>query len=84
MTAAKTGIGNRGGGTGGGGTGGVSAGGDTGRRHGRKNGSNLSLCTHCQKNGTHKPDDCFALPANAGKKPANFINGRFVHQKKAE
>ncbi len=83
-TAAKTGMGNGGGGTGGGGTGGVCAGGNTGRRHGCKNGSNLSLCPHYRKNRTHKPDDCFALPANAGKKPANFINGRFVHQKKVE
>jgi hypothetical protein len=74
-TAAKTGTGNRGGGTGGGGTGGVGAGGNTGHRHGRKNGNNLPLCPHCGKNGRHKPDNCFALPANAGKKLANFING---------
>jgi hypothetical protein len=23
----------------------------------------------------HKPDDCFLLPANVGKKPENFIDG---------
>ena len=38
----------------------------------------LKLCPHCNKKGTHKPEDCFKLPANAAKKPANFINGRYV------
>ncbi len=83
-TAAKTGTGNGGGVTGGGGTGGVGAGGGTGHWHGRKNGSNLPLCPCCRKNGKHKPDDCFLLPANAGKKPANFIDGKFVYEKKVE
>ena len=55
-----------------------------GRRRGRKNGSDLSVCPHCGKNGRHKPEDCFSLPANAGKKPANFINGKYVTEKKAE
>jgi hypothetical protein len=76
-TAAKTGTGNRGGGTGG-----VGAGGGTGRLRGCKNGSDLPLCPHCGKNGKHKPDNCFLLPANAGKKPANFIDGKFVYEKK--
>jgi hypothetical protein len=84
MTAAKAGTGNGGGGTGGGGTGGVGAGGGTGRLSGRRNGSNLSLCPHCRKNRKHKPDDCFLLPANAGEKPANFIDGKFVYEKKVE
>jgi hypothetical protein len=78
-SAAKAGTGN-----GGGGTGRVGTGGNTGRRHGRKNGSNLPLCPYCGKNGMHKPDDCFALLENAGKKLASFINGRFVHKKKVE
>ncbi len=39
---------------------------------------------HCGTNGKHKPDDCFLLPANAGKKPANFIDGKFVYEKKVE
>ncbi len=84
MTAAKAGTGNRGGGTGGGGTRGVGAGGGTGRWCGHKNGSNLPLCPHCGKNGKHKPDNCFLIPANAGKKPANFIDGKFVYEKKVE
>ena len=29
----------------------------------------------------HKPEDCFMLPANATKKPANFIEGWFVNMK---
>ena len=66
-TAAKVGTGNGGGGTGGGGTGGVGTGGGTGCSRGRRNGSNLPLCPHCGKNGKHKPDDCFLLPANTGK-----------------
>jgi hypothetical protein len=83
-TAAKAGTGNRGGGTGGGGMGGVGAGGDTRCLHGRRNGSDLPLCPHCGKNGKHKPDNYFSLPANAGKKPANFIDGKFVYEKKVE
>jgi hypothetical protein len=83
-TAAKAGTGNGGGGTGGGGTGRVGAGGGTGRLCGRRNGSDLPLCPHCGKNGKHKPDDCFLLPANAGKKLANFIDGKFVYEKKVE
>jgi hypothetical protein len=83
-TAAKVGTSNGGGGTGGGGTGGVGAGGGRGRWHGCKNGSDLSLFPHCGKNGKHKPDNCFLLPANAGKKLANFIDGKFVYEKKVE
>ncbi len=83
-TAAKAGTGNGGGGTGGGGTGVVGAGVGTGCWRGCKNGSNLPLCLHCGKNGKHKPDNCVSLPANAGKKPANFIDGKFVHEKKVE
>jgi hypothetical protein len=83
-TAAKAGTGNRGGGTGGGGMGGVGTGGGTGRLRGHRNGSNLTLCPHCGKNGKHKPDNCFMLPANAGKKPTNFIDGKFVYETKVE
>ncbi len=83
-TAAKVGTGKGGGGTGGGGMGGVGAGGGTGRLCGRKNGSNLHLCLHCRKNGKHKPDNCFLLPANAGKKPENFIHRKYVCEKKVE
>ncbi len=82
--AAKVGTGNRGGGTGGSGTGEVGARDGTGHWRGCKNGSNLPLCPHCGKNGKHKPDNCFLLPANAGKKPANFIDGKFVYEKKVE
>ncbi len=82
-TATKAGTGNKGGGTEGGGTGGVGAGGGTGHLRGCRIGSNLPLCPHCGKNGKHKPNDCFLLPANAGKKPANFI-GKFVYEKKVE
>ncbi len=78
--AAKACTGNRGGGIGGGGTGGVGAGGGIGRLRGRRNGSDLPLCPHCGKNGKHKPDDCFLLPENAGKKPENFINRKFVYE----
>jgi hypothetical protein len=46
--------------------------------------SNLPLCPHGRKNGKHKPDDCFSLPANVGKKPENFIDGKFVYEKKVE
>ena len=44
----------------------------------------LKLCPNCNKKGTHKPEDCFMLPANAAKKPANLIKGWFVNQKKKE
>jgi hypothetical protein len=64
--------------------GGVGAGGGTGRSRGRRNGSNLPLCPHCTKIGKHKPDNCFLLPANAGKKPANFFDGKFVYEKKVK
>jgi hypothetical protein len=84
MTAAKVGTGNGGGGTGGGGMGGVGAGGSTGHLHGRRDGRDLPLCLHCGKDGKHKPDDCFLLPANAGKKPVNLIDGKFVNEKKVE
>jgi hypothetical protein len=64
--------------------GGVGAGGSTGHLRGRRNGSNLPLCPHCRKNGKHKPDNCFLLPANVGKKLAKFIDGKFVYEKKVE
>ncbi len=83
-TAAKAGTSNGGGGTVGGGTGVVGAGGGTGHWRGCKNGSNLPLCPHCGKNGKHKPDYCFLLPANANKKPANLIYRKFVYEKKVE
>jgi hypothetical protein len=83
-TAAKAGTGNGGGDTGGGGTGRGGAGGGTGLLRGRRNGSDLPLCSHCGKNGKHKPDDCFLLPANVGKKPANFIDEKFVYEKNME
>ncbi len=83
-TAAKACTSNGGGGTGGGGTGGVGPGGGTGRSCGCRNGSDLPLCPHCGKKGKHKPDNCFSLPANAGKKPENFIDGKFVYEKKVE
>jgi hypothetical protein len=67
--------------TGGSGTGGV---GTTGCLHGCRNGSDLPLCSHCRKNGKHKPVDYFLLPANAGKKPASFNDGKFVYEKKVE
>ena len=44
----------------------------------------LKLCPHCNKKGTHKPEVCFILPENADKKPENFIDGRYVNQKKKE
>ena len=44
----------------------------------------IKLCPHCNKQGTHQPEDCFMLPANVAKKPANFIEGRYVNQKKKE
>jgi hypothetical protein len=83
-TAAKAGTGNGGGCTGGAGMGGVGEGGGTGHLRGRRNGSNLPLCPHCGKNGKHKPDNCFPLPVNVGKKLANFIDGTFVYEKKVE
>ena len=46
--------------------------------------SDLPLCPHCKKNINNKPKDCFLLPANADKKPANFIDGRFVNEKKVK
>jgi hypothetical protein len=84
MTAAKVSTGNRGGGTGGGVKGGVGTGGGTGRSHGHRNRSDLPLCPHCRKNRKHKPDNCFLLPTNVGKKPVNFIDGKFVYAKKVE
>jgi hypothetical protein len=83
-TAAKAGTGNGGGGTGGGDMGGVGTGGGTGHLRGCRNGRDLPLCPHCGKNGKHKSDNCFSLPANAGKKPANFIDGKFVYERKVE
>jgi hypothetical protein len=83
-TAAKAGTSNGGGDTGGSGTGGIGAGGSTECLHGHRNGSNLPICPHCGKNGNHKPDNCFLLPENAGKKLANFIDGKFVYEKKVE
>ena len=44
----------------------------------------IKLCPHCNKKGTHKPEDCFMLPANAAKKPISFIDGWHVNQKKKE
>ena len=55
-----------------------------GKGRGRNNGAELPKCPHCGKNGRHKPEDCFSLPANAGKKPANFIDGKYVTEKKTE
>jgi len=70
-TAAKTGS-NTGGGL------------NTGGRGWHKAQGDLTLCPHCKKKGTHKPEDCFMLPANATKIPANFIAGLFVNKKKKE
>ena len=67
-TAARTG-GNTGGGN-------NAVGG--GRRKAR---GEFTLCPHCNKKGTHKPEDCFMLPATVTKKPANFIDGQYVNQK---
>ena len=74
MTAVATGSGARGGDTAK----------DGGKECWRKTRSDLLLCPHCKRNGKHKPEDCFSLPANAEKKPANFINGRYVNGKKME
>jgi hypothetical protein len=67
-------------------TGSSARGGDTakdgGKERWRKTRSDLPLCPCCKRNGKHKPEDCFSLPANADKKPANFINGRYVNGKK--
>ncbi len=54
---------------------------DGGKEYWRKTRSDLPLCPHCKRNGKHKPEDCFSLPANADKKPANFINGRYFNGK---
>ncbi len=74
MTAAATGSGARGGDTAK----------DGGKERWRKTRSDLPLCPHCKRNGKHKPEDCFSLPANADKKPANFINRRYLNGKKTE
>ena len=63
--------------------GGNTGGGNNAGRWSRTRGE-LKLCPNCNKKGTHKPEDCFMLPSNAAKKPANFINGRFVTNKKKE
>ncbi len=73
-TAAATGSGTRGGDTAK----------DGGKECRRKTRSDLPLCPHCNRNGKHKPEDCFSLPASADKKPANFIDGRYVNGKKTE
>jgi hypothetical protein len=71
-TAAATGSGARGGDTAK----------DGGKECWRKTRSDLPLCCHSKRNRKHKPEDCFSLPANADKKPANFIDGRYVNGKK--
>jgi hypothetical protein len=73
-TAAATGSGNRG----------EDTAIDGGKERWRKTRSDLPLCPHCKRNGKHKPEDCFSLPVNADKKPANFIDGRYVDWKKKE
>jgi hypothetical protein len=73
-TAAATGSGARGGDTAK----------DGGKECWRKTRSDLPLCPHCKRNGKHKPEDCFSLPANTDKKPANFIDRRYVNRKKKE
>jgi hypothetical protein len=69
-------------------TGSGARGGDTAKDGGKecwcKTRSELPLCPHCKRNGKHKPENCFSLPANADKKPANFINRRYVNGKKKE
>jgi hypothetical protein len=69
-------------------TGSGARGGDTAKEGGkecwRKTRSDLPLCPHCKRNGKHKPEDCFSLPANADKKPTNFIDGRYLNGKKKE
>ena len=59
-------------------------GGGNNARGRRKTRGEFKLCPHCNKKGTHKPEDCFMLLANAAKKPAKFINRRYVNQKKKE
>ncbi len=49
---------------------------DGGKERWRKTRSDLPLCPHCKRNGRHKPEDCFSLPVNGDKKPANFIDRR--------
>jgi hypothetical protein len=73
-TAAATGSGARGGDTAK----------DGGKERWCKTRSDLPLCPHCKRNRKHKPEDCFSLPANADKKPANFINGRYINGGKRE
>ncbi len=74
MTATATGSGARGGDTAK----------DGGKERCLKTRSDLPLCPHCKRNRKHKPEDCFSLPANADKKPTNFINRRYVNGKKTE
>jgi hypothetical protein len=73
-TAAATGSGARGGDTAK----------DGGKERWRKTRSDLPLCPHYKRNRKHKPGDCFSLPANADKKPANFIDGRYINGEKKE
>jgi hypothetical protein len=73
-TAAATGSGARGGNTAK----------DGGKERWHKTRSDLPLCPHCKRNGKHNLEDCFSLPWNADKKPANFINERYVNGKKKE
>ena len=72
-TAAATGSGARGGNT--------ATAKDGGKERWHKPRSDLPLCPHCKRNRKHKLEDCFSLPANADKKPANFINGRYFNGK---
>ncbi len=71
MTAAATGSGARRGDTAK----------DGGKERWCKTRSDLPLCPHCKRNGKQKPEECFSPPANADKKPTNFINGRYVNGK---
>ena len=57
---------------------------EAGKRGRKHDGLDLLVGPHCGKNGKNKPEDCFSLPANAGKKPATFTDGNFVTEKKAE
>jgi hypothetical protein len=50
----------------------------------RKARGELTLCPHCNRKGTHMPEDCLMLPENATKKQTNFIDGRYVNQKRKE
>ncbi len=58
--------------------------GDTAKDGGKecKTRSDLPLCPNCKRNGKHKPEDCFSLPANADKKPANVIDRRYLNGKR--